>query len=161
MKWHIINHKDYIDGPFDTYEAALREACVLGKENRSNPRIRRRAEDFFVYLPPYDRQEHWQPCKVRLRQRANLSIALDQGVAGFLVHRLSTDEIQRRRQLKQVPSEAGVVKVDHLQVGAVDQDVFRNEVGMDETVAVGGRAKLVQVAPEHLLQAHEQGSLRA
>jgi hypothetical protein len=61
MKWHIINHKDYIDGPFDSYEAALREACVLGKETRSSPRIRRRAENFLVYLPPYDRQEHWQP----------------------------------------------------------------------------------------------------
>ena len=61
MKWHIINHKDYIDGPFDTYEAALREACILGQENRATPRVRRRAEDFYVYLPPYDRQERWQP----------------------------------------------------------------------------------------------------
>jgi len=61
MKWHIINHRDYIDGPYDSYEAAMREACVLGNETRSAPRIRRRAEDFYVYSPPYDRQERWQP----------------------------------------------------------------------------------------------------
>ena len=30
MKWHIINHRDYIDGPFDSYEEALNQACVLG-----------------------------------------------------------------------------------------------------------------------------------
>ena len=34
MKWHIINHRDYIDGPFDTYEEALQEARYLGKETR-------------------------------------------------------------------------------------------------------------------------------
>ena len=61
MSWHIINHRDYIDGPFDTYEAALREACTLGKETRTTPRVRRRTSDFYVYLAPYDRQEHWQP----------------------------------------------------------------------------------------------------
>jgi hypothetical protein len=61
MQWHIINHHDYIDGPFDSYEAALREACALGKETRTEPRVRRRAEDFFVYKAPYDRKEHWQP----------------------------------------------------------------------------------------------------
>jgi hypothetical protein len=61
MEWHIINHRDYIDGPFETYEAALREACILGKETRAEPRVRHRARDFYVYRPPYDRQEHWQP----------------------------------------------------------------------------------------------------
>ena len=61
MKWHIINHRDYIEGPFDSFEAALKEACVLGKETRADPRLRRRGPDFFVYRPPYDRQEHWQP----------------------------------------------------------------------------------------------------
>ncbi len=60
MDWHIINHRDYIDGPFESYEAALREACALGKETRLEPRVRRRAQGFFVYRPPYDRQEHWQ-----------------------------------------------------------------------------------------------------
>jgi hypothetical protein len=60
MDWHIINHRDYIDGPFETYEAALREACALGKETRMEPRVRRRAQGFFVYRPPYDRQERWQ-----------------------------------------------------------------------------------------------------
>lgn len=61
MSWHIINHRDYIDGPFESYDAALREALVLGNENRAEPRVRRRAPDFYVYRPPYDRQEHWQP----------------------------------------------------------------------------------------------------
>jgi hypothetical protein len=60
MTWHIINHRDYIDGPFDSYEDALREACALGNETRPEPKVRRRALDFFVYKPPYDRQEHWQ-----------------------------------------------------------------------------------------------------
>ena len=46
MQWHIINHHDYIDGPFDSYEAALREACALGKETRSEPELRRRADRF-------------------------------------------------------------------------------------------------------------------
>ncbi len=60
MSWHIINHRDYIDGPFESYETALHEAFVLGNESRAEPRVRRRAPDFFVYRPPYDRQEHWQ-----------------------------------------------------------------------------------------------------
>ena len=60
MEWHIINHRDYIDGPFETKEIALEQAYVLGKETRVDPRVRRRGEDFFVYKPPYDRQEHWQ-----------------------------------------------------------------------------------------------------
>ena len=60
MEWHIINHRDYIDGPFVTYEMAIQEACVLGNETRAEPRVRRRAKDFYVYRPPYDRQERWQ-----------------------------------------------------------------------------------------------------
>ena len=62
MDWHIINHRDYIDGPFETYEAALREAFALGNEKRVQPRIRHlRAKDFYVYRAPYDRKERWQP----------------------------------------------------------------------------------------------------
>jgi hypothetical protein len=61
MQWHIINHRDYIDGPFDTYEAALKEALFLGNDSRAEPRVRRRAHNFYVYRPPYDREEHWQP----------------------------------------------------------------------------------------------------
>jgi hypothetical protein len=61
MQWHIINHRDYIEGPFDSYEAALRYACGLGNETRTEPRVRRRAKDFFVYKAPYDRKERWQP----------------------------------------------------------------------------------------------------
>jgi hypothetical protein len=60
MEWHIINHRDYIDGPFDSYEAALREAYVLGNETRVEPKIRRRGRDFYVYRPPYNREERWQ-----------------------------------------------------------------------------------------------------
>jgi hypothetical protein len=61
MEWHIINHRDYIDGPFETREAALAQAYVLGNETRAEPRVRRRAEDFYVYRPPYDKAERWQP----------------------------------------------------------------------------------------------------
>ena len=61
MTWHIINHKDYIEGPFDTFEAALKQACYLGNETRAEPRLRRRAPDFFIYKAPYDHKEHWQP----------------------------------------------------------------------------------------------------
>ena len=61
MAWHIINHRDYIDGPFESYQAALKEACALGNETRVEPRVRRRAPDFYLYRPPYDRHEHWQP----------------------------------------------------------------------------------------------------
>jgi hypothetical protein len=60
MAWHIINHRDYIDGPFDTLEAALQQAFALGNETRVDPRVRRRAKDFYVYRPRYDRQERWQ-----------------------------------------------------------------------------------------------------
>jgi hypothetical protein len=61
MDWHIINHRDYIDGPFDSYDAALREACTLGNDSRAEPRVRRRAPGFYVYRAPYDRQERWHP----------------------------------------------------------------------------------------------------
>ncbi len=60
MEWHIINHRDYIDGPFESYESALAHARVLGKDSRAEPRVRRRASDFYLYRPPYDRQEAWQ-----------------------------------------------------------------------------------------------------
>ena len=60
MNWHIINHRDYIDGPFDSYETALEQAFALGKETRIEPRVRRRTQGFFVYRPPYDREERWQ-----------------------------------------------------------------------------------------------------
>lgn len=61
MEWHIINHRDYIDGPFASSEAALEAAFVLGNETRANPRVRRRTRDFYIYRPPYDRRERWQP----------------------------------------------------------------------------------------------------
>jgi hypothetical protein len=61
MEWHIINHRDYIDGPFESYEAALEQAFLLGKEHRAEPRVRRRTPGFYVYKPPYDREERWQP----------------------------------------------------------------------------------------------------
>lgn len=61
MRWHIINHRDYIDGPFETFDYAVQEAHVLGKETRSAPRLQRRAKDFYIYRAPYDRQEQWQP----------------------------------------------------------------------------------------------------
>jgi hypothetical protein len=60
MEWHIINHRDYIDGPFASYEVALEAAYVLGNETRAEPRVRRRSRDFYVYRPAYDRQERWQ-----------------------------------------------------------------------------------------------------
>jgi len=60
MDWHIINHRDYIEGPFDNYEAALEQAFALGKETRAQPKVRRRSRNFYVYRPPYDRQERWQ-----------------------------------------------------------------------------------------------------
>ena len=61
MDWHIINHRDYIDGPFDSYETALREARALGNDHRVEPRVRRRAPGFYVYRAPYDRRERWHP----------------------------------------------------------------------------------------------------
>lgn len=61
QQWHIINHRDYIDGPFDTFDQAMEEARILGKETRQEPRLRRRAVDFYIYKPPYDRAERWQP----------------------------------------------------------------------------------------------------
>jgi hypothetical protein len=60
MEWHIINHRDYIDGPFPSLEIAQAQAYALGNENRANPKVRRRSRDFYVYRPPYDRQEGWQ-----------------------------------------------------------------------------------------------------
>jgi hypothetical protein len=60
MDWHIINHRDYIDGPFAMYQDALAEALVLGNDMRSAPRVNRRGRDFYVYRPPYDRKERWQ-----------------------------------------------------------------------------------------------------
>jgi hypothetical protein len=60
MDWHIINHRDYIDGPYPTFHDALTEALVLGNDTRSGPKVNRRARDFYVYRPPYDRKERWQ-----------------------------------------------------------------------------------------------------
>jgi hypothetical protein len=77
MEWHIINHRDYIEGPFESYEAALEQACILGKETRVEPRVRRRASDFYVYRPPYDRQERWQPEYWICTREA----ALDEGIS--------------------------------------------------------------------------------
>jgi len=59
--WHIINWKDYIDGPFDSYESALTEAMFLGYENRPQPQVKRLARDFYQYRAPYNKQEKWWP----------------------------------------------------------------------------------------------------
>ena len=80
MDWHIINHRDYIDGPFATFDDAQREAFVLGEETRSMPRITRKARDFYIYKPPYDRKERWQPEYWICTKEA----ALSQGVAEAL-----------------------------------------------------------------------------
>jgi len=80
MNWHIINGRDYIDGPFETYEEALAEACLLGKETRANARVRRRAEGFHVYRPPYDRQEHWQPEYWICTKEAAIAEGVDQEI---------------------------------------------------------------------------------
>ena len=61
MDWHIINHRDYIDGPFGSFADALAEALLLGNESGTPKRLVRRANDFYVYKPPYDRKEKWQP----------------------------------------------------------------------------------------------------
>ena len=61
MSWHIINHKDYIDGPFDSMDSAVREARTLGDDHRVDLRLKRRSDGFYVYKPPYNRVEHWQP----------------------------------------------------------------------------------------------------
>ncbi len=49
MEWHIINHRDYIDGPFDTYETALREARTLGNDQRVEPQACRRVWIFISH----------------------------------------------------------------------------------------------------------------
>jgi hypothetical protein len=59
--WHIINSKDYIDGPFESFDGALAEAMFLGQESRKHPKLKRLTRDFHEYHAPYDRQEKWLP----------------------------------------------------------------------------------------------------
>ena len=59
--WHVINWKDYIDGPFDSFESALTEAMYLAQENRVRPHVKRLSQDFYQYRGPYDKQEKWWP----------------------------------------------------------------------------------------------------
>ncbi|MGA2600160.1 MAG: hypothetical protein ABSH09_24605 [Bryobacteraceae bacterium] len=80
MDWHIINHRDYIEGPFANFDDALQEAMLLGNETRVTPRLTRKARDFYVYRPPYDRKERWQPEYWLCTEEA----ALKQGVAKSL-----------------------------------------------------------------------------
>lgn len=80
MEWHIINDRDYIDGPFETYEAALRYACSLGNDNRVEPRVRRRAKDFYVYRPPYDKKERWQAEYWICTREAAISEGVEDGI---------------------------------------------------------------------------------
>ena len=100
-------------------------------------------------------EKHGQARKMRLRKGTNLSIAFDQSVTRFSVHTIATDEVQRCGELEQVPPESGVIKVDYLQTGAVDENIFGNEVGMDEAVALGRCAEIMQVAEECLFEANE------
>jgi hypothetical protein len=80
MEWHIINHRDYIEGPFESQEAALEQAYALGNETRSEPRVRRRAEDFYVYRPPYDRKERWQPVYWICTKEAAIRAGVDEEI---------------------------------------------------------------------------------
>ena len=38
-----------------------RAHLIRCSETRVEPRVSRRTADFYVYKPPYDREEHWQP----------------------------------------------------------------------------------------------------
>src|SRR6185437_16953874 len=61
----------------------------------------------------------------------------DECVASRRVDALAGDEIQRSRELEQMPAEAGIVEVDHPDPTAVHQQILRHEIGMYQSVAVG------------------------
>ena len=83
--WHIITWKDYIEGPFDTYEAALAEAMELGRENRTKPQVKRLSRDFYQYRAPYDKQEKWWPtfCICTEEAARNRGIPIDRFIAQY------------------------------------------------------------------------------
>jgi len=83
--WHIITWKDYIEGPFDSYEAALSEAMELGRENRTKPQVKRLSRDFYQYRAPYDKQEKWWPtfCICTEDAARNRGIPIDRFIAQY------------------------------------------------------------------------------
>jgi hypothetical protein len=83
--WHIITWKDYIEGPFDTYESALAVAMELGRENRTKPQLKRLSRDFYQYRAPYDKQEKWWPTFWICTEAAarNRGIPIDRFIAQY------------------------------------------------------------------------------
>src|ERR1700722_4226624 len=59
-----------------------------------------------------------------------------------------------------MPSEAGVVEIDHANPIAVDQDILRHEVGVNETVMVRCRAQRLEILAHHCTRMHQKSSLR-
>src|SRR5215813_12077468 len=67
------------------------------------------------------------------------------GVAQLRHPRIMLDEADRGRQVEHEPAETAVVKVDHLDVIAVDEQVGEPDIGVDQAEPV--RAATIAAEP--------------
>src|SRR6267378_6581499 len=84
------------------------------------------------------------------------SIAANERLAGGRVDAVAGDEVERGRELEQVPTEPRVIEVDHLNSVAVDEQIFRDQIGMYEPIAVRLRAEGCELARNLCTRTYEQ-----
>src|SRR5882672_8670456 len=84
------------------------------------------------------------------------AVAANQRLAGRRVDAVAGDEVERGRELEQVPTEPRVIEIDHLNSVAVEEQIFRDQIGMYEPIAVRLRAVGCEPARHLCARAHEQ-----
>ena len=105
------------------------------------------------------RKKQRQPLQRPIRQLALAAVTVDQRVAGSGIDAVARDEVQGGGKLKQMPAEARVIEVYHLDSRAIDEQILRDEVGMNEPIAIGLRAKGGKVARNLRACAQQQALL--
>src|SRR3546814_18574751 len=75
----------------------------------------------------------------------SLSITRDQRPFGICIIILPLKKEECCRRIEQMPAKAGVVKIDQAKLGSVAQDVFGEQVGMDQAVVFTRLAKSKKV----------------
>ncbi|MNP07551.1 hypothetical protein D3C76_995780 [compost metagenome] len=90
-------------------------------------------------------QKHRQRLAIRFGQGFDPVITLQQRRFDLLITRILHAKIQRGRQLEHVPAKPRVIEVDQAQARAFDQQVFRDEVGVDHAEVTQMAAVLAQV----------------
>ena len=74
-----------------------------------------------------------------------LTVTCNQCVLSLIKIILTPDKKQACYELKQVPAKSGVIKVDEANLIAVNDQVLRRKIGVDDAVGAGRLCELTEI----------------